>query len=83
MIPFETLYERRSRTPIYWEDVVSKQLLGPDLLWTTNEAIQKIRKRILTARIHKKSYADVRRKDLEFDVRDHLFLKIAPVCCIL
>ena len=44
-----------------------------------HEAIQKIRKRILIVQSRQKSYADVRRKDLEFDVGDHVFLKIAPI----
>lgn len=83
MAPFEALYGRRYRTPIYWEEVGSKPLLGPDLLRTTNEAIQKIRKRILTAESRQKIYADIRRKDLEFEVGDHVFLKIAPVRCVL
>jgi len=83
MAPFEALYGRRCRTPIYWEEVGSKPLLGPDLLRTTNEAIQKIKKRILTAQSHQKSYADIRRKDLEFEVGDHVFLKIAPVRGVL
>ena len=83
MASFEALYGRRCRIPIYWEEVGSKQLLGPDLLRTTNEAIQKIRKRILTAQSCQKSYADVRRKDLEFEVGDHVFLKIAPIRGVL
>ena len=79
MAPFEALYGRRCQTPIYWEEVGSKQLLGPDLLQTTNEAILTIRKRILTAQSRQKSYVDVRRKDLEFEVGDHVFLKVALV----
>ena len=53
------------------------------MLRTTNEAIQKIRKRILTAQSRQKSYVDVRRKDLEFEVGDHVFLKIAPIRGVL
>ena len=83
MAPFEELYGWKCRIPIYWEEVGSKQLLGSDLLRTTNEAIQKIRKRILTAQSRQKSYADVRRKDLEFEVGDHVSLKIAPVHGVL
>ena len=83
MASFEALYGRRCRTPIYWEEVGSKQLLGQDLLRTTNEAIQKIRKRILTAQSCQKSYANVRRKDLEFEVGDHVFLKVVPVRGVL
>ncbi|KAA0047082.1 pol protein [Cucumis melo var. makuwa] len=42
-------------------------------------AIQKIRARMLTAQSRQKSYANVRHKDLEFDVGDMVFLKVAPI----
>ncbi|KAL0537056.1 hypothetical protein IC582_026024 [Cucumis melo] len=54
-------------------------MLGPELVQTTNTAIQKIRARMLTAQSRQKSYADVRRKDLEFEVEDMVFLKVAPM----
>ncbi|TYK18694.1 ty3-gypsy retrotransposon protein [Cucumis melo var. makuwa] len=49
------------------------------LVQSTNEAIQKIRSRMHTAQSRQKSYADVRQKDLEFDVGDKVFLKVAPM----
>ena len=45
----------------------------------TTEAVEKIRKRMLTARSRQKSYADTRRHDLEFEVSDKVFLKVAPM----
>ncbi|XP_038882239.1 uncharacterized protein LOC120073464 [Benincasa hispida] len=48
-----------------------------------NEAIQKIRARMLTAQSRQKSYADVRRKDLEFEVGEKVFLKVAPMKGVL
>ncbi|KAL0533446.1 hypothetical protein IC582_030286 [Cucumis melo] len=53
--------------------------MGPELVQSTNEAIQKIRSRMHTAQSRQKSYADVRRKDLEFEVGDKVFLKVAPM----
>ncbi|XP_050935678.1 uncharacterized protein LOC107991992 [Cucumis melo] len=46
------------------------RMLGPQLVQTTNAAIQKIRAHMLTTQSRQKSYADVRRKDLGFDVGD-------------
>ncbi|KAA0051425.1 pol protein [Cucumis melo var. makuwa] len=60
-----------------------QRLMGPELVQPTNEAIQKIRSRMQTAQSRQKSYADVRRKDLEFDVRDKVFLKVAPMKGVL
>ena len=37
-----------------------------------------IRKRLLTAQSRQKSYADKRRRPLEFEVGDHVFLKVMP-----
>ncbi|KAA0056645.1 ty3-gypsy retrotransposon protein [Cucumis melo var. makuwa] len=60
-----------------------QRMLGPELVQTTNVAIQKIRARMLTAQSRQKSYADKRRKDLEFEVGDMVFLKVAPMKGVL
>ncbi|KAL4029991.1 hypothetical protein IC575_008222 [Cucumis melo] len=63
-------------------EVGEQRMLGPNVQ-TTNAAIQKIRARMLTAQSRQKSYADVRRKDLEFEVGDMVFLKVAPMKGVL
>ncbi|KAL0544107.1 hypothetical protein IC582_019218 [Cucumis melo] len=77
MAPFEALYGRCCRSPICWGEVGEQRLLGPELVQTTNAAIQKIKAHMLTAQSRQKSYADKRRKDLEFEVGDMVFLKVA------
>ncbi|KAL4016714.1 hypothetical protein IC575_024371 [Cucumis melo] len=79
MAPFEALYGRCCRSPVCWGEVGEQRLMGPELVQSTNEAIQKIRSRMHTAQCRQKSYADVRRKDLEFEVGDKVFLKVAPM----
>ncbi|KAL4016978.1 hypothetical protein IC575_024649 [Cucumis melo] len=83
MTPFEVLYGKCCRSLVYWGEVGEQSMLGPELVQTTNAAIQKIRARMLTAQSRQKSYVDVRRKDLEFDVGDMVFLKVAPVKGVL
>ncbi|KAL4023023.1 hypothetical protein IC575_016770 [Cucumis melo] len=78
MAPFEALYGKCCRSPVCWGEVGEQSLMGPELIQSTNEAIQKIRSRMQTAQSRQKSYADVRRKDLEFDVGDKVFLKLSP-----
>ncbi|KAA0036584.1 ty3-gypsy retrotransposon protein [Cucumis melo var. makuwa] len=68
-----------TRSPVCWGEVGEQRLMGSKLVQSTNEAIQKIRSRMHTAQSRQKSYADVRRKDLEFDVGDKVFLKVAPM----
>ena len=78
MAPFEALYGRRCRSPICWNEVGERKLLGPELVQLTTEKIQLIRERLLAAQSRQKSYADNRRRDLEFQVGDHVFLKVSP-----
>ncbi|KAL0556602.1 hypothetical protein IC582_005116 [Cucumis melo] len=83
MAPFEALYGKCCRSPVCWGKVGEQRMLGPELVQTTNAAIQKIRARMLTAQSRQKSYADRRHKDLEFEVGDMVFLKVAPMKGVL
>nr|GEY26110.1 reverse transcriptase domain-containing protein [Tanacetum cinerariifolium] len=64
--PFEALYGRKCRSPVYWAEVEDAQLTSPELNHETTEKIVQIKQRIQVARDRQKSYADVRRKPLEF-----------------
>ncbi|KAA0035500.1 pol protein [Cucumis melo var. makuwa] len=77
MTPFEALYDKCCRSPVCWGEVGEQRLMGPELVQSTNEAIQKIRARMHTAQSRQKSYADMRRKDLEFDVGDKVAYRLA------
>ncbi|GJZ60930.1 putative reverse transcriptase domain-containing protein [Tanacetum coccineum] len=76
--PFEALYGRKCRSPICWSEVGDSQLTGPELVRETTEKIVQIKNRLLTARSRQKSYADVRRKPMEFSVGDMVMLKVSP-----
>ncbi|GJW77626.1 putative ribonuclease H-like domain-containing protein [Tanacetum coccineum] len=76
--PFEALYGRKCRSPVCWNEVGDSQLTGPELIRETTEKIIQIKNRLLTARSRQKSYADVRRKPMEFDVGDMVMLKVSP-----
>ena len=78
MAPYEALYERPCRSPICWTEVGESSITGHDLIRDTSEKVSLIRKRLLTAQSRQKSYADVRRRPLEFAVGDHVFLKVRP-----
>ncbi|GJZ82978.1 putative reverse transcriptase domain-containing protein [Tanacetum coccineum] len=76
--PFETLYGWKCRSPVCWAEVEDAQLTGPELIHETTEKIVQIKQRIQAARDRQKSYADVRRKPLEFQVGDRVMLKVSP-----
>ncbi|GJT14052.1 reverse transcriptase domain-containing protein [Tanacetum coccineum] len=68
--PFEALYGRKCRSPVCWAEVGEAQLTGPEIIHETTEKIFKIRDRMQAARDRQKSYADKRRRPLEFEVGD-------------
>ena len=52
--------------------------MGPDLIRDTSEKVSQIRQRLLMDQSQHKSYADRRSRPLEFEVGDHIFLKVVP-----
>ncbi|GKA09243.1 putative reverse transcriptase domain-containing protein [Tanacetum coccineum] len=76
--PFEALYGRKYRSHICWSEVGYSQLMGPELIRETMKKIVQIKNRLLTACSRQKSYADVRRKPMEFSVGDMVMLKVSP-----
>ncbi|KAJ9558183.1 hypothetical protein OSB04_012797 [Centaurea solstitialis] len=76
--PYEILYGRKCRTPLCWNEVGEKQLAGPEVVQITSDKINQVRERLKTARDRQKSYADKRRKDIEFQVGDQVMLKVSP-----
>ena len=78
MAPYEALYGRPCRSPLCWTEVGESSITGPDRIRDTSEKVSLIRQRLLTAHSRQKSYADGRRRPLEFEVGDHVFLKVMP-----
>ncbi|XP_041025423.1 uncharacterized protein LOC121265827 [Juglans microcarpa x Juglans regia] len=79
MAPYEALYVRRCRSPLYWDEVGERKLLGPEIILWTIEKIDTIRARIKAAQSQQKSYLDKCHHQLEFEVGDKVFLRIAQM----
>ncbi|WMV41600.1 hypothetical protein MTR67_034985 [Solanum verrucosum] len=79
MAQFEALYGRRCRSPIGWLEMGVVDLIVHELVHDAMEKVQIIRQRLRMTQSWKKSYADVRRRYLEFDVHDCVYLKISPM----
>ncbi|GJZ50667.1 putative reverse transcriptase domain-containing protein [Tanacetum coccineum] len=75
--PFEALYGQKCRSPVCWAKVGDAQLTSPEIVHETMEKIIQIKKRIQAARDRQKSYADKRRKPLEFQAGDKVMLKVS------
>ncbi|GJX78306.1 putative reverse transcriptase domain-containing protein [Tanacetum coccineum] len=76
--PFEALYGRKCRSPICWAEVGDRQLTGLEIIHETTEKIVQIKSHIQAARDRQKSYADVRRKPLKFQIGDKVMMKVSP-----
>jgi len=70
MAPYEAIYGRRCKSPICWFEVGEADLIGLDSVLYAMEKVQLIIDRLKTTQSHQKSYADVRRRELEFQVDD-------------
>jgi hypothetical protein len=72
MSPFETLYDRKCRTPLFLDQTRGRQFFGPKLIQEAEEQVRIIRENLRVARTRQKSYADNRRRPLEFEEGDHV-----------
>ncbi|GJS26581.1 putative reverse transcriptase domain-containing protein [Tanacetum coccineum] len=75
--PFEVLYGRKCRSPVLWAEIGDIRLIISELVQETTDKVVVIRDRLKAARDRQKSYADNRRKPLEFQVGDHVMLKVS------
>nr|GEX80804.1 hypothetical protein [Tanacetum cinerariifolium] len=76
--PFEALYGRKCRSPVLWAEIGESRLIGSKLVQERTDKVILIKKKLKAARDHQKSYADNRRKPLEFEVGDQVLLKVSP-----
>ena len=78
MAPYEALYVRKCRTLVCWTELNEHKVIGPDIVKDTEEKVQVIRKRLKAISDRKKSYADLKRRDIVYEVGDKVFLKVSP-----
>nr|GEW01528.1 putative reverse transcriptase domain-containing protein [Tanacetum cinerariifolium] len=76
--PFDALYGQKCRSPVCWAEVRDVQLTRPEIIHETTKKIMQIRQRLQATRDRQRSYPNVRRKPLEFQVRYRVMLKLSP-----
>ncbi|WMV19700.1 hypothetical protein MTR67_013085 [Solanum verrucosum] len=62
-----------------WFEVSKAGLIGPELVHQAMEKVKVIQERLKTEQSRQKSYTDVRRRALEFEVGDWVYLKVSPM----
>jgi len=79
MAPFEALYGRKCRTPSNWEEPGERKYYGIDFVNEAEQQVRAIQQHLEAAQARQKSYADKRRKPIEFTVGDYVYLKVLPM----
>nr|GEX78471.1 putative reverse transcriptase domain, ribonuclease H-like domain, aspartic peptidase domain protein [Tanacetum cinerariifolium] len=75
--PFEALHGRTYRSPVCWAKVGDIQLTGPEIIHETTKKILQIHQRLQATRDRKRSYSNIRRKPIEFQVGNRVMLKVS------
>jgi hypothetical protein len=78
MAPFEALYGRKCRTPLSWSETGERKIFGPVLVIEAEDKVKIIQANLKTSQSRQKSYADQRRKPLQFQVGDFVYLRVSP-----
>ncbi|KAL4303968.1 hypothetical protein GQ457_10G012090 [Hibiscus cannabinus] len=78
MAPFEALYGRRYRTPLCWFELGYNKVLGPQMIQDTEKQVQIMHDRLKQSFDRQKAYADTKRRDIQKNVGDRVFLKVSP-----
>ena len=78
MTPYEALYGWRCRTPVCWIELNEHKVIGSNIIKDTEAKVQVIRQRLKVASDRQNSYANLKRKDIEYEVGDKVFLKVSP-----
>jgi hypothetical protein len=79
MVPFEALYGRKYRTPLNWSQAGEKEICVPGLVTEAKEKVRLIRKNLEATQTRQKSYHDRKKVSLQFQERDHVYLKVSPI----
>ncbi|XP_043705439.1 uncharacterized protein LOC122655300 [Telopea speciosissima] len=79
MTPFKALYGRTCCTPLYWDEVGERCILGPELIQKTCEKVDLIKEKIKATQSRQKSYVDRRRQHIQFKAGEKAFLKMSPI----
>jgi hypothetical protein len=79
MAPFDVLYGHRCHTPLNWIEPGEKVIFGLDIINEAEATVCRIQDNLKAAKSHQESYANKRRRPLQFEVADDVYLKVSPM----
>jgi hypothetical protein len=77
--PFEVLYGHRCRTPLNWIEPGEKVIFGPDLVEEAESIVRRVQENLKVAKSRQETYANKRRRSLEFEVGNRVYLRVSPM----
>lgn len=78
MALYEALYGRRCWTPVCCSELSERKVVGPKLIQETEDIVKLIWDRLKIAFDRQKSYADLKRRDIDFVVGDKFVVNVSP-----
>jgi hypothetical protein len=79
MAPFEVPYGRQCRTPVNWIEPGEKVIFGTNIIDETEVTVHHIQDNLKAAKSCQESYANKRCQPLEFEVGNHMYLRVSPM----
>jgi hypothetical protein len=79
MAPFKALYGRQCHTPLNWIEPGEKAIFAPDIVVEAEATVRRIQENLKVAKLRQGSYANKRRRPLQFEAGDHAYLKVSPM----
>jgi hypothetical protein len=82
MTPFEALYRQQCCTLLNWIEPGKKAIFGPNIVDEAEAILHRIQDNLKAIKSHQESYANKRRRPLQFEVGGHVYLKVSPMKCV-
>jgi hypothetical protein len=79
MALFVALYGQQCRTPLNWIEPGEKAIFDPDIIVEAEAMVHRIHENLKVAKLRQESYANKRRRPLQFEAGDHVYLKVSPM----
>jgi hypothetical protein len=79
MAPYEALYGRQCKTPLFWSQIGESQVFGLEVLKDVEKQVQMVHESLKVAQSQQKRYEDKRRRDISFEIGDFVYLIVSPI----
>jgi hypothetical protein len=79
MAAFEVIYGRRCRTLLNWIEPGEKVIFGPDIVEEAESIVRHIQANLKAAKSRQETYVNKRCRPLEFEVANHVYLRVSPM----